>query len=326
MNQQEFDFNKEVNDSTYSLDDNIKINKIVASYQDKKNNIKDEVIIINLFFEEYSIEITKRLKSIDYFLGTWVFEPNSFGRLYFDFICNKPNINSSSLSEFIILVLGNLNERIKASDFQKNSISDFSFDRKITEGFLEKLQIGEIHNVILYYVIYVKIWNHFKIYNNPFNNNKALLIHRIFAQQVWPKTLISYEVINAFEKSVHQIINSISHKNIYMPFFDRKESNEYLEKYLIERTNLKENIEKLFEYDLTDESEQYHILIEDILKKPLENAYKKDIVYSKINKQMMPNEEDIIMFQKLYESTSEKELGKLILSKFYLYNLLDYFK
>ena len=324
MNQHEFDFNKDVNELTYTEEDSLRINKIVSDYQEKKNIIIDEVIIINLFFEEYCIEITKKLKSLGYFDVTWEFESNSFGRFYYDFINDNKTFNSSTLSEFIVLYFYNINSSVRANDFQNNSISDFSLDRKITEGILEQIQVEDFHNAVLNYMVYLKIWNQYKIYNNPFNNNKALLIHRIFAEKVWPKSLISYEAICEFEKSIKKQINYISGKNIYLPFFDTKVSSHYSENYLKERTKLKENIENLFEYDLTDESESYHYLIEDLINKPTERDHKKNIILSKVDKQMIPNEEDINMFLKLYESTFEKELGKMLLSKFYLYDFLDF--
>ena len=132
MNQHEFDFNKDVNELTYTEEDSLRINKIVSDYQEKKNIIIDEVIIINLFFEEYCIEITKKLKSLGYFDVTWEFESNSFGRFYYDFINDNETFNSSTLSEFIVLYFYNINSSVRANDFQNNSISDFSLDRKIT--------------------------------------------------------------------------------------------------------------------------------------------------------------------------------------------------
>lgn len=324
MNQQEFDFNKDINEPSFTAEDNLRINEIVFDYQAKKNTINDEAIIIKLFFEEYCIEITKRLKSLGYFDGAWELESNSFGRFYYDFINDKKTFNSSTLLEFIVLYFYNINSSVRVIDFQKNSISDFSFDRKITESILEKIQVEDFHNAVLNYMIYLKIWNQFKIYNNPFNNNKALLIHRIFAEKVWPKNLLSYEAINEFEKSIQKLINYLSDKNIYLPFFDTKANSYYSENYLKERAKLKENIEKLFEYDLTDESESYRNLIEDLINKPLESSYKKKIILSKVEKQMMPREEDINMFLKLSESPFENELGKWLLSKFYFYQLLNY--
>ena len=85
-----------------------------------------------------------------------------------------------------------------------------------------------------------------------------------------------------------------------------------------------ENIYKLFEYDLTDESEPYHYLIKDLINNPKESGYKKNIILSKVDKQMMPNEEDVKMILNLYECNFEKELCKTLLSKFYLYNFLNY--
>jgi hypothetical protein len=324
MNPQEFDFNKDENDLIYTPEDNLRINKIVSDYQDKKNTINDNVIIIQLFFEEYCIEITKKLRILGYFDMSWKFESNSFGRFYYDFIYDNKSFNNSTLLEFIVSYVYKINGSIRAIDFQKNSISNFHFDRKITEGILKKIQNKDFDNAALNYLIYLKIWNQFKIYNNPFNNNKALLIHRIFAEKIWPKNRISYEAIDEFQKLVQKLINYISTKNLYFPFFDTAESILYTEKYLQERAKLKINIEKLFDYELTDESEPYNSLIDDIINNPLENQYKKELIQSKVEKKMLPSFDDIKMVEKLYRFSTEKEFGKWLLSKFYLFNTLDY--
>lgn len=36
MNQQEFNFNKDINEPTYTAEGNLRINEIVSKYQDKK--------------------------------------------------------------------------------------------------------------------------------------------------------------------------------------------------------------------------------------------------------------------------------------------------
>lgn len=324
MNQQEFDFNKDINEPSFTAEDNLRINEIVSDYQAKKNTIDDEAIIIKLFFEEYCIEITKRLKSLGYFDVAWEFESNSFGRFYYDFINDKKTFNSSTLREFIVLYLNNMNSSLRAIDFQKYSRSDFSFDRKITEGISQQIQDGDIKNAVNLYLVYLKIWNHFDIYKEPFNNQKAQLINDILSNKIWPKDLISFVVYTEFEQNVKQVLKSLSINDIYIPFFDDKVNTFYSEIYLKSRNKLKSNIDKLFEYDLTDETEPYCVLIEDIISNPSENKYKKDIILSKVAKQMMPSEKDVKMFLKLYESTFEKELGKLLLSKFYLYNFLNY--
>jgi hypothetical protein len=324
MNQQEFNFNIDVNELIYKPEDNLRINELVSEFQDIRNSLNDETIVVNLFLEEYFIEITNRLKSLRYFDGAWEFEANSFGRFYYDFICNNTTLNNTKLFEFIILFFSNINENIKAIDFQKNSDADFSFDRKVTESILDKISIGDISNAVFNYIIYLKIWNNFKIYNNPFNNNKAILIDRIFAKKVWPRNLISFEAINEFEKSIKKLTDWIPRENFYFPFFDNKESSCYSENYIKERAKLKENIEKLFDYDLTDESESYYYLIEDLIEKPVDSAYLKNIIISKVEKQMMPTEEDINMFLKLHESPFGYELGKRLLFNFYLFGCLNY--
>lgn len=324
MNQQEFDFNKDINEPVCTAEVNLRINEIVSDYQLKKNTINDEVIITKLFFEEYCLEITKRLKSLGYFDGSWEFELNSFGRFFYDFIYNKKTFNNSILSEFIVLYIININAVVRAIDFQNNSISNFTFDRKITEGILQQIQDGDIKNAAFLYLVYLKIWNHFDIYNEPFNNQKAQLINDILSKKIWPKNLISYELYFEFEQKVKQLLKSLSLNNIYIPFFDDKVNSLYSEIYLNSRNRLRGNVEKLFEHDFTDETEPYFSLIEDVISNPSENSYKKKIILSKVEKQMMPSEKDVNMFLKLYESAFERELGKSLLSKFYLYNLLNY--
>jgi hypothetical protein len=324
MKQQEFDFNRDINEPIFKSEESLLIDEIVSVYEAKSKFQKDEKIMFQLFFEEHCIEISKRLKFLGFFNGEWKLDKNSFELFFFDFIKNKITFDSSTLSEFIISLLGKLKIKVETTDFQNNSISVFSFDRKITESILEQIQVGKIHNATLIYIVYLKIWNHFKIYNDPFNNNKAWLIHKIFSESIWKKNLISYEAFSEFEKSVQTQIILISNNHIYFPFFDIKDRSYYLEKYLQMRNKLKENIEKLYEYDNTDESEPYRCLIKDLISQPSDNAYKKELIRLKVDKQMMPNEEDIRMFIKLFESSSENKFGKWLLSKFYLFNYLNY--
>lgn len=324
MNQQEFDFNRDINEPTFKAEESFLIDKIVSSYEARKLITKDETIIIQIFFEEHCIEISKRLKSLGFFNGEWNFEENSFGFSFHRFISNSAAFYSSTLSEFLIFFLGKLSGRIKAIDFQKNSIADFAFDRKVTEEIVENICNEDTQNAILLFIAYMKIWNQFKIYNKPFNNNKGLLICRIFSEKIWPKNQISYEAYSKFEISVKDIINNISNENIYVPFFDKKERIDYSVTYLKERDKLMQSVKNLFDFDLTDENEPYYCLIEDILDQPSDNAYKKELIRNKVEKYMLPSPKDVKMFIELYESPTEKEFGKWLLSKFYLYNLIDY--
>lgn len=324
MNQQEFDFNKDINKPAYTAEDNLRINEIVSNYQDKKNTINDEAIIIKLFFEEDCIEISKRLILIGFFEGGWTLVENSFGKAFHEFILNQKRLHNYTLSEFIFLFLSSLNCSIKTIDFQNNSKNEFSFDRKITESILNNISEGNTYNAVLLYIVYTKIWNQFEIYTKPFNNHKGQLIHEIFSKRIWPKDIISYKAYSEFEKSVNHIFTVISNKDIYMPFFDKKKSITYSNLYLKYRNKLTENIEKLFDYDLTDESEPYYSLIIDIIYSPQENEYKKELIRSKVEKHMLPSFDDIKMFEKLYNYSTEKEFGKWLLSKFYLYSKIDY--
>jgi hypothetical protein len=325
MNQLDFDFSKDVNERIYTASENKLIDDLFILYKNMKNNIEDELILCKLFFEEYCVELVKRLKSDNYFKGQWDFKENQLGSCFFKFIIRTNYLTDSSISEFILILINQSEADIKPSLWQKNDINNFEFDRKITEWIIENISTGNIEKTVLPFMGYVKIWNQFSIYNKPFNNNKALLIHRIFAEKIWPKDNISYEMFSKFEKLSNDIICNINIKNVYIPFFDKGQKDFYSRNYLNERDKLKQNIEFLFDYELTDESESYSNLIEDLLKNPSDlNSYKKDLIIKKVAKHMHPNVKDVEMFGNLAKSSSEKKFGKWLLSKFYLYNLLNY--
>lgn len=322
MNQHEFDFNKDINEPTYTAEDNSIINEIVSDYQTKKNTINDEAIILNLFFEEYFIEIAKRLKTNGYFDGDWNLEASGLAIEIYKYILHKTTLCNSTVLEIITLSLRNLSKNIKIEDFQNNSQLKFSFDRKITKEILEKIECRDIEKAVCLYIIYLKIWNHCEIYVKPFNNPKAQLIYHILASDIWPRKNISYEVFDDFIESVNKILIFISNKNMYLPFFDTEERPFYIDLYLRNRNTLKENIEKLWEHDTIDENENYQHLIKDLIDNPVEKGYKKKIIILKVNNSMMPDEADKKMFMKLYESSSESDFGKWLISRFYLYELI----
>lgn len=323
MNQLNFDFGKNVNERIYTAEESLMINEIVADYKVNRFKLKDEIIITQIFFEEHFLEIAKRLKFIGFFEGEWNLEENSFGWILRNFINDEAVLNNSFLTEFIMLLIRKLGGRVKPLDWQNNSTTDFAFDRKVTEGILDNICNGTMQNAILPLIGYIKIWNHFKIYNNPFNNYKGILIHRIFAERIWPKDKISYEMYSNFEKAILDIIANIKSEITYVPFFDKKEKDYYSNIYVKERNKLKQNIENLFDFDLTDVYEPYHSLIEDLINNPLD-YHKRDLIRKKVEEQLHPNSRDIKMFRILYENSREKQFGKWLLSKFYLYNLLDY--
>lgn len=325
MNQFELDFNKDVNERIYTAEENYKIDAIVADYNARRLDAREEIIITQLFFEEHCIEIVKRLKSDKYFEGEWKLKENHLSSIFLEFINNKKTLIESSLTEFILILINLLDANIKPIDWQNNEKNKFEFDRKITEGIITNICEGNIEKAAFPFVGYVKIWNYYNIYKNPFNNNKALLIHRIFADKLWPKFEISYDMYRRFEELTKSIIIDINKKGFYVPFFDDEQNSYYTANYLLEREKFKRNIENLFDYDNTDETEPYYSLIEDFLTLQSDSKlHVKNLICKKVDKLMYPSFKDVEMIIKLYESPIEKEFGKWLLSKFYLFNCLNY--
>lgn len=326
MNQQKVDFNNDINEPNLSIEENQIVDQIVAEYLSKRNNTIDEKIITQIFFEKHCIEISKRLKSKGFFDGEWDLIENSFGKSFVLIIKNNKYINNSTLTEFIILLINKLEVNFTPLDFQNNSTNNFVFDRKITEGILHNINNRNIDASVLSFIGYVKIWNQYKIYNNPFNNNKALLIHRIFSEKIWPLDQITYNKYSIFEKAVQQFFDGIKNIDLYVPFFDKKNNTSYSVSYIEQRKKLNDNIMLLFDFENTDEYESYNVLISNLLNNPIEDVKAKLIalINIKINNSNKPLLSDLDSILDLYRNLTYQELAKSILRRFYLYNYLQY--
>jgi hypothetical protein len=324
MDQLAFNFSSNSIPRVYSVEDNTIIENRIINYNSQRHVIENQRILHQLFFEEHCIEIVRRLKSRGYFLGEWHLVNKSFSWSFYNFINSSLILDDSSVFEFILTLLTQIELNIKVRDWQNNEINRFEFDRKITEYIIERICDWEVEKALIAFICYVKIWNHSVIYTSPFNNNKALLIHRIFSDKIWPKSQISYDMLSEFEKFSSEIITSAHNKSLYVPFFDIMDKDVYSNNYLLERKKLRQNIEKLFDYDVIDESESYQSLIDDLIKDSSNaNSYKRDLIQNKVERGMFPSAIDIEKFVILYKNSNENKLGKWLLSKFYLYNLLD---
>jgi hypothetical protein len=324
MPQMNFDFNTNVNQREYSLEENLIINDLINSYKKKRQFLSDEEIITKLFFEVYSVEIINSLKSSNYFEGNWSFIEAGIPIDFHNFINDNESLDDRLMKKFIFLMLV-VHEYDVIHLWKDNNTHILTFDRRVTEILITLIAEGKIDSALLLYQFYLKMWNTFSIYKKPFNNPKAILIHRLFAQALWPRNKISHTVYAKFESGVSKLIQSIDCKEIYFPFFDQENRDYYSLPYLKERKVFEKNIENLFDYDNTDETEPYYSLIESLLAVQSDSVlHIKKLISKKVDKLMYPGVKDIEMIIKLYESNIEKEFGKWLLSRFYLFNNLSY--
>jgi len=326
MGQLGLDFNNNVNQRIYTDAENQLIDQLVLDYKEMKNRVQDDSILIQLFFEFFCTEIITRLKSDRYFEGSWSFLENDFANIFYNFIITKPILDESLIVEFLMKLINEQEINISATIWRNNDVKKFDFDRKITEGIINLIIDDKINKAVLAFIAYVKIWNFFRIYNRPFNNNKALLIYRIFADKLWPRKDISFDIFSKFDQAAYSILNSFHNKIIYCPFFDEANNDFYSENYLIERSMFHSNINTLFEFDYTDENESYAGLIDNLLNSSSEEIKNKQkiLIKIKIEKSMYPTKKDIEFFSVLYDGIKYKDIGKWLLSKFYLYDKLSF--
>lgn len=321
MSQLGFDFNSDINKRKYSVDENHLIEKLVFEYKEKKNIQSDEIIITQLFYETFCIEIATRLKNEAYFEGEWSFINSSLADKFYTFLVSTRKFYESSIIEFVMVIINN-EFNINHALWSNNDTQNLQFDRKITENIIESISTGNSDRIILPYLGYLKIWNTINKYNKPFNNAKAILIHRLFADAIWPKENISYKNYDVFLSKILKIIPLLSSLKLYLPFFDEHKNQVYSNIYLMERNRLLKNIETLFVFDNIDESESYSGLV-DMLMNQNSNDFKiriKNLIKAKIELFNYPSNEDMEMFKKLYEGIDDREYGKYLLSKFYLFD------
>ena len=323
MNQLGLDFSNNINQRKFTVEEHQLIDNLVIDYKEKKNRLQDDFILTQLFFEEYSIEIINKLKGEKYFEGNWSFKESDFGLQFYNFIKSKTKFDESCIIEFLLVLIDV--EEINISPFHwedNNKVTKLSFDRKITEGFIKLINEDKLEKIIFPYIGYVKIWNYFRIYNNPFNNFKAILIYRILAESLWPKKNITYDIFANFELKIYKIFKPINQKIIYLPFFDKENRAGESQYYLIEKEKFSNHLNKLFDNDNTDESESYTNLIESLINSSSEETKSmlRELIENKINKLMYPHKEDFESFCKLYKDKENKKYGECMLSRFYYFD------
>lgn len=327
MNQIGLDFSKDVNQRKYTVEEHQLVVNLVIDYKEKKNSTQDNSILLQLFFEEYSIEIIDKLKADKYFEGNWSFEESDFGLQFYNFINSKTKFDDSCIIEFILILINTEEFNISPADWRENNeVKKLSFDRKITEGFIKLIVDNKLEKIIFPYIGYVKMWNYIRLYKSPFNNFKATLIHRLVAESLWPKKYLTYDNFADFELKICKIFQPINQKLIYKPFFDKENRAGESQQYITEKEKLSCNLNKLFDYDNTDENESYTYLIESLINNSSDDIKNKhrELIENKLTKLMYPYNADVDAFYKLYQEKDFKEYGKLLLSKFYCFDKIIY--
>lgn len=327
MNQIGLDFTKDVNQRKYTVEEHQLVVNLVIDYKEKKNSTQDNSILLQLFFEEYSIEIINKLKADKYFEGNWPFEESDFGLQFYNFLNSKTKFDDSCIIEFILILINTEEFNISPADWNENNgVKKLSFDRKVTDCFIKLIIDNKLQKIIFPYIGYVKMWNYIGLYKSPFNNFKATLIHRLLAEALWPKKYLTYDNFADFELKIRKIFQPINKKLIHMPFFDKENRVGESQIYITEKEKLSCNLNKLFDYDNTDENESYTHLIESLMNNSSDDIKNKhrELIENKLTKLMYPNNADVDAFYKLYQEKDFKEYGKLLLSKFYCFDKIIY--
>ena len=101
MNQIRLAFSKDINQRNYTVEEHQLVSDLVNYYKEKKKITQDNSILLQLFYEEYSIEIINKLKSDKYFEGNWSLEESDFGLHFYNFINSKTKFDDSCIIELI---------------------------------------------------------------------------------------------------------------------------------------------------------------------------------------------------------------------------------
>jgi hypothetical protein len=170
------------------------------------------------------------------------------------------------------------------------------------------------------------MWNYYKIYKRPFNNSKAIIIYKTFIESIKPGHGFTYSKFEKFTNQLQCLFLKIGLGNLFIPILDSNEYAYFSPGYVLKRKEFESKISNLFDYENTDESEAYANLINQLILNPEEETRDKLIatIQLKLQKKMLPTEIDVKLFCILLSNNKYKDLGKLLLSKFYLYNHINY--
>lgn len=271
-----------------------------------------DFLLINLFLEEKCVEIINSLKKNQFFnsQNINVSSKDSISSHFCDFIFSKSQFSEVDLIEFIKnKSIEVTNGSLSLNDWINENINSNPMVNKFCSFFTNsEVTIG---NKIFGYFLFVKIWNHFDDFINPFNNSKGIVMYRNLNNDLENN---DFEIFFNFFQIVLKTSNSLFVKYKYQPIIDNEENDLYKIGYLRQREVFNNYLDNFKKRNSLNLKMSYHQLFEVL--KSSENELLSDvcqkIIIQKIKNFEYPDNHELKAAIKLENEKFKMQICKML--------------
>ena len=253
-----------------------------------------DYLMLNLLLDENCIEIINDLKQINIFEDeiVKVTNANLISYSFFNIIKKDLHFTEDKLVTFLKDNIIELTQTIKFNDWRNDNEQSNPLIRKI----IKSITLDNNENSIFIYFLFVKIWNYFDEFSEPFNNTKGIAVYYNLIESL---NKLDGDDFYDFYRVLEELPRHLFVNPSYFPIIDNKNNSEYKTGYMIRRTDFLKIIESLRNISEISTLTSFVELIktysnsEDI--KLVEIC--KETIMTKLNLLEYPNIDEIIYFK-----------------------------
>lgn len=253
-----------------------------------------DYLILNLLLDENCIEIINDLKEINIFEDeiVKVTNANLISYSFFNIIKKDLHFTEDKLVTFLKDNIIELTQTIKVNDWRNDNEQSNPLIRKI----IKSITLDNNENSIFIYFLFVKIWNYFDEFSEPFNNTKGIAVYYNLIESL---NKLDGDDFYDFYRVLEELPRHLFVNPSYFPIIDNKNESEYKTGYMIRRTDFFKIIESLRNISeistLTSFVELIKIYSNSEDKKLVKIC--KETIMTKLNLLEYPNTDEIIYFK-----------------------------
>ena len=279
-----------------------------------------EYLMCNLFFEDNCALIITSLIKQKVFRHITIHFHNvdSIGYDFYNYIFNKLDFTNQDLIEFLKGKSIEVTQTISEFDWKDKNINSHPLVNKYAI-FFTQVNNENIKTRVYGFYLFVKIWNYFDGFSNPFNNTKGILFFNNL------NSFCKENGYNDFYLFYNQMLNSLG--LLFCKFqcvlFDDRTNSEILRKGFRKK---RKGFFKFMELQLkrnntTFDNTFFQLIINFTNNQDKELKAKcKSIISEKLQNLQYPNNQNIQRIKKLSVNKKQKnQIEKIFFDKLYLY-------
>jgi hypothetical protein len=283
-------------------------------------------LLMNLFFEKDCMYIVNSLCKLNAFDDVSSTNLSQLSSKFIEFIKEKCLVKSSFTNEnekaLIQSFLMELISNIENSDWTPERSKSNTIIRKFLKYVNENLNTENLENGIMAFLLFIKLWDCFDEYSNPFNNDKACVFYNIINAEI--KTKLDNSSADLYVHLSNEIINTTSSLFVelkYIPLIDNSDNNYYNSGYLAQRMRNQDLMNQAREIEKISSSWNYIDLIKEVSEDCPNYQFQRYLnsIIEKIKKYNYPTDDEIKIINEIQSNKNIDLLKMTLFEKLYIF-------